>query len=613
MSDELTVQPEIARIAARVNALKARYAHRDLRMRDVRSVRHGNFNEVAPDLFSDDWPRPIVANLIDDSAKAAAGALAPLPNITCRTAKGISDKARAWADKRTKVAHGYLDYSDVASQNHTGCDQFFTYGLIVTAVEPDFSGNMPRIVHEDSIGVYPVWNRKGDTVEVARVFWRTFGELCAEYPEHEKAMRNALPSCNGVERIEVVKYDDGQHVTMFVPSARNLVLHSMPNLLGECYYVCTRKPGLDEEVRGSYDDLIYVQLARHALQTYALEAAAKAVQAPIVVGTDVGDIPMGPDAIIRTAGGVQSVGRVNLQVPNQVWGGIDSLKTEMLTSAAVPPSPGSIDSSIITGAGVRELMGGYSQQIATAQESLKGHFKRVIAKCFRMDERFWPNTRKSLRGLADGVPYDEKYTPRTDINGDFTVDVTYGFAAGLDANRALVLMLQAQGASLISRDLARRGLPAGIDALEEERKIATEQMRDSIMQGLAALAQSIPAMVANGQDPTAIVKGVADITARLEKGEALEDVVREVFAPAPAPEDAAASQDQSGDAGAPAGEGDGSASGFGPNGMPSGLTSGEAVGGQNERPDLQMMFAGLTGTGQPTLQAGVSRYTPTRA
>jgi hypothetical protein len=40
------------------------------------------------------------------------------------------------------------------------------------------------------------------------------------------------------------------------------------------------------------------------------------------------------------------------------------------------------------------------------------------------------------------------------------------------------------------------------------------------------------------------------------------------------------------------------------------LKQGIATEGPNGRPDLQMLFAGLTGKGQPTLQAGVSRMNP---
>jgi len=61
--------------------------------------------------------------------------------------------------------------------------------------------------------------------------------------------------------------------------------------------------------------------------------------------------------------------------------------------------------------------------------------------CFEMDEKLWPNERKEIRGTSNGTPFEESYTPSKDIQGSHQVDVSYGFAAGMDPNRALVFLL----------------------------------------------------------------------------------------------------------------------------------------------------------------------------
>lgn len=61
--------------------------------------------------------------------------------------------------------------------------------------------------------------------------------------------------------------------------------------------------------------------------------------------------------------------------------------------------------------------------------------------CFELDEKLWPNTVKQIRGTANGTPFEETYRPRKDIAGNHQVDVTFGFAAGMDPNRALVFLL----------------------------------------------------------------------------------------------------------------------------------------------------------------------------
>lgn len=602
---------DIQHIAQRVDLLRRRYVARDARLADVQAVRRGDFQSVAPDLFSDEFPRPIVANLIDTSAKHAAAALAPLPTFNCSSGSMLKPEAKKFADKRTKIVNNYLTTSRVRAQMQTAADQFYTYGMVTACVEPDFEEQLPRITYEDSVGVYPVWDRKGRTVEVARVFYRDAIELAAEYPHHRQRIEESTHlGSAATSKVEVVKYVSDKHIVLYCPRAKNLVLEHMPNPFGRCYYVCTRKPNLDDEIRGSFDDLIWVQLARHKMQMLALEAADKAVRAPLVVPTDVGDVPLGADAIIRTQQGAQGVGRARLDVPSQTWVSIEHLRQEMMSGSITPEAlNGSIDASVITGRGVQQLAAGYSQQIAAAQDALVGHFEQVVELCFRMDEALWPNVEKTARGQDAGVPYTIKYKAARDIAGDYTVDVSYGFMAGLDANRALIYLLQAQGAGLLSDDYVRRNLPAGINAAEEGQKVMIEAMEKSSIQAMSALAQSLPQLVANGMDPTPIVLAIARATAGLRDGKTVDAVMQEVLAPEPppAPEGSATTPGAAGEAGA-----GGEASGFGPEGLPSQLGLNMATEGPNARPDLNMLFAGISGAGQPVMQGGVSRYIPTR-
>ena len=70
-------------IATRVRTLRERNGTRDAAMRDVRSIREGRWEEVAPDLFPEDFPKPIAANFIDVTARDLASVIAPLPSFKC--------------------------------------------------------------------------------------------------------------------------------------------------------------------------------------------------------------------------------------------------------------------------------------------------------------------------------------------------------------------------------------------------------------------------------------------------------------------------------------------------------------------------------------------------
>ena len=115
--------------------------------------------------------------------------------------------------------------------------------------------------------------------------------------------------------------------------------------------------------------------------------------------------------------------------------------------------------SIVTGRGVEALMGGFDTQVKTAQLVLAEALKQVFELCFEMDEKLFGNVEKTVRGVDAGAPYEITYTPLKDIDGDYTVDVTYGLMAGLNPNQALVFGLQARGDQLISRDFLRRQMP----------------------------------------------------------------------------------------------------------------------------------------------------------
>jgi hypothetical protein len=161
---------DLGDIPARVDALRARYALTDSRAAEIQAVRRGDFESIAPDLFSDQFKRPVVANMIDTTARDMAAMLAPLPAFNCSASSMLNERAKKFADKRTKIARNYVENSKLSLQMaDRGADNYNSYGFVVGCVEPDFKDKSPYLRIESSIGAYPVWNDRGDTVEFARV------------------------------------------------------------------------------------------------------------------------------------------------------------------------------------------------------------------------------------------------------------------------------------------------------------------------------------------------------------------------------------------------------------------------------------------------------------
>ena len=531
---------DIKVIARRVEAMKSRANERDASMQRILSVRKGDLTSIFPDLFPEGMNAPMVANFVDVAAHDLAEVLAPLPSINCSTTNVNSERAKTFADKRGMIANNYCYQSKLQTQMYPGSDQYFTYGFLPFIVEADWETQSPRIRVEDPIGSYYEKDRFGRIVAYAKQYKKTLNELLNEYPETAGALMSAYNNTqDGSTEVEVVRYMDKNNIVLFVPHRSNIVLSSVNNPMGKITVRIAERPSLDGKPRGQFDDVIYVQLARARFANLAMEAAEKSIQAPIVVPDDVLDMPIGPDAIIKTQNPA-GVGRVRLDIPGAAFQEQAALQSELRIGARYPEGrTGNIDASIITGQGVQALLGAFDSQIKAGQTIIADTLEDVLGLCFEMDELLF-NKEKNVRGFAQGTPYELKYLPSKDIKGDYSVEVRYGLMAGLDPSRALIFSLQALGADLVSKDFIRRELPWSLNTSMEEQRIEIEKMRENLSAAITASAQAIPAMAAQGADPSNIIQSIAEIIDRRRKGESIEDAALAVFKPAPqiAPEQA---------------------------------------------------------------------------
>jgi len=525
---------DIERIAKRVDNLKRLHSERDFRMAQIQAVRKGQIASIFPDLFPEGLPYSMVANFIDVAARDLAEVLAPLPSFNCGAVKVTDEKARKFADKRSMIANNYVANSRLQSQMYWGADWYFSYGFLPIHVEPDFEGDIPFIRVEDPMGSYPEFDRFGRCVAYAKRYKKTSNELAHEFPEFATNILGRFGENTGND-IELIKYMDKDQTVLFLPNNNNLILSTVKNPLGKMTVRIARRPGIDDEPRGQFDDVIYVQMARARFANLAMEAAEKSIQAPLVVPSDVLDLPMGPDAVIRTTQ-PQGVGRVRLDIPAAAFQEQSALQSELRLGARYPEGrTGNIDASIITGQGVQALLGAFDSQIKAGQTILAEVFEDVLQLAFEMDEVLF-DKEKSVRGTAQGTPYELKYMPSKDIKGDTSIEVRYGLMAGLDPSRALIFSLQALGADLVSKDFIRRELPWNVNTSMEETRITVEKMQDNLTQAITATAQAIPAMAAQGQDPSPLIKNIADVIDRITRGENIQDAALAVFTPPQQPE-----------------------------------------------------------------------------
>ena len=521
----------ISQIAARVESLRSRSTERDRRQLDVLAVRKGQISQVYPEFFPEGVDANVVANFIDIVARDLSEVMAPLPAVNCSAANQVSDRARVFADKRTRIATNYFSNSDLQVQMYQGADQYITFGFVPFIVELDEEAGLPRIRIESPIGAYPEFDRYGRCIAFAKKYSLTLAELVAQYPEFEIQLLGADRYEQNLDaRIDLIRYYDKDQSTIFIPSRNNLVLSQVKNPLGKMQVVVAKRPSLDGEMRGQFDDVLGIQLLRNRFALLAMEAAEKSVQAPIVVPGDVQELQLGGDAIIRT-NSPAGVRRVDLNIPPGAFTEQQVLLNELRTGTRYPESrTGNIDASIVTGQGVQALMGGFDTQVKSAQAIFASALKDVISICFEMDEKLF-NFVKTIRGVDAGSPYSLEYTPSKDIKGDYTADVRYGMLAGLNPAQGLIFMLQALGGKLISKDMAMRELPFGINVTQEQEKIEVEEMRNALVGSLQAYTQAIPQLAAAGGDASDIVKKIAQVIKARQKGISIEDAIEDIFTP----------------------------------------------------------------------------------
>lgn len=568
----------IEQISARVENLRQRAAERDSRQQDVLAVRKGQIATVYPDFFPEGVDANVVANFIDIVARDLSEVMAPLPSVNCSAANQANDRARKFADTRTRIATNYFAHSDLQVQMYTGADVYITFGFVPFIVELDEEAGLPRIRIENPVGAYPEFDRYGRCIAFAKRYYMAVGEVASQFPEYANILLGKeMYKSDMTAQIEIVRYYDSEQSVLYVPERNNLLLSHAKNPIGKMMVVVAKRPSIDDEMRGQFDDVLGIQLLRNRFALLAMEAAEKSVQAPIVLPSDVNELEMGGDAVIRTANPA-GVRRVDLNIPPGAFTEQALLQQELRTGTRYPEGrTGNIDASIITGQGVQALMGGFDTQVKSAQAIFASALRDVISVCFEVDERFF-DYEKTIRGVDAGSPYQITYKPSKDIKKDYSADVRYGMLAGLNPAQGLIFMLQALGGGLISTDLAMRELPFGINVTQEQEKIEIENMRKSLVQSLQAYTQAIPQMAIQGADPSMVIKKIADVIKSRQKGVAIEDAVEEVFAPELPPAGAPQVEQTSPAPAAP-------------------------VGGAPAAPSLQTLLSSLTAGGQASASA----------
>ncbi len=586
-------------IHSKVEALRKANSERDQRQKDVRDVRAGNIEQVVPGSMPDAWPKPIVANAIDTTARDISEVMGVMPAVNCTNSVMTSARAKKFSSRRTQIAQHYIQVSRLeAGKQIEFCDHFNTYGMAVYSIEPDFERQTPVIRIENPISAYPEYNLFGVLQSYTRVWRQKAIELVAKYPNLMNVLKPQQVSIYQQEdfswmdtMVEVCKYQDKDWIYLYLPEYSNALCDIMKNPMGKLMVSVASRPSHDGQARGMFDDAKWVYLARSRMALLGLEATEKSVRAPLFVPRDVTVMEFGDDAVIRS----DSPDKARYLVPDmpQFANAEAQLMGQELNMATRSPAArsGQLQSSIITGKGVEALMGSFNTVITTGQQVVGYALEQALKLAFEMDQKLWPNTKKTIRGVVQGTPFEETYVPSKDIDGNYQVDVSYGFAAGTDPARAIVALLQLRGDKLVSRDFVQRQLPMQIDVVQMQQQVDSEDFEDALKAGTQMLMQQIGALAVQGQDVTDLLTKLAKVIQLRESGKPVHEAVLESFKAPEQPQ-----QPGMMPPGVP-----GQAAPMGGPGAPPGLPGGGGA------PDMMQLLASLKSSGQPNMTARTRR------
>jgi hypothetical protein len=608
--------------------MKSRAAHRDRVHQVIHQVREGNIKQLFPEEleFDVNFNGSPTANFIDVVARDLAEGIGPLPSLACVSGKMQTDADKQRAERKNHIGQNYWRKSLLEINMISAADQYVSYGYGVILIEPDVERQMPYMCVLDPKKCYYEKDRYGSVKHFAQAMKKSIDELIAEFPEYRlQLLTDPTDDRKQVEstqtELEVIRWVDDQKVMLMLPGRNNLVLGSYLHRMSRTPVIVAERPG-DGTVRGQFDDIVWVQVARAILATLSLSAANTAVNAPIAVPSDMDELPIGPHAIL-TSDNAKDIHRLNLELPNSIFASEQVLDNELKVGARYPDArTGGIQgASVITGKGVEALLGTFDAQIKGAQLVWKYALESATALCFEMDEVWWPDVTKTVNGTLSGQSYEFTYQPSKDIAGRYACTVTYGFAAGMQPAQSYITLLQLEGAGLVAKGTAMQNTPFGIDPVREQRQIDIEGWREALKQGVFAYMQASGQIAVQGGDPSDLFNLAVDVIRRLQDGQSVEDSLSEAYATqqqakqAKAQADAQAQQEAAqaagGAPGGPAGPG-GQESINGASGLPPGVAPGQAGMPPGGMPTIERMISGFRGNAStPVNEATIQRRVPT--
>jgi hypothetical protein len=207
-------------------------------------MRAGQYEKVAPGLFNTaEFDQPLVANLIDTTARDVAEVMAPLPAFNCQSASlsNASDQKRQ--DKRAAIANAYVQKSRLQNQMFAGTDRYNSFGFMAYMVEPTSRADAAHPVGTSPRPTTPRTTSAGSGV--LRGLPLRPGAADGSTRHAESVLRRLRRHYREDQTVEVVRWHDAKRDCVIILDDEH-VLYEAPNPMGKCMVVIVERPDITD-------------------------------------------------------------------------------------------------------------------------------------------------------------------------------------------------------------------------------------------------------------------------------------------------------------------------------------------------------------------------------
>ena len=528
-----TTHSNIETLRDRRDWLVSLHSDHKSRVATVTNVVNGNWQTEWPDL-SQTPEAPTVANQVELGVahwSSIGGAI--LPSIKVPINKSADRrKEKSAVRKRQRRVKELWEASNASELASLWWGDYAGAGSAILAAwanfeETDLEKRNPYMLRFDPRHTYPLKDDNGNITELLVARQITKGELSAKYPKWAGTFKRSPDG--HIEEWYWYTNDDVKYMIVDTSkdgrkANRNIVLVDEEWELGFVPAWEVTRPTFDGQRRGIFDQSLHILRTMQRLMLMTIMSTEENAFPAIASFDVINPEDFGPGADIRYRSNEGKIDRLGPSSHFDVKDTIARLGEDNAKQSIYPQQlSGDPGASIVSSRGIKASMGALDARLAVAHKQFEVGLGKVSGYLLAFDEMYC-NTEKTIVGDFRDVSDAEDYFPEKDVAGAWVVNCTYGLAAGSDPSNVGVQLSMHLGNRAISLELYRQQLPFLEDPDAEAVKIMREDMQNSLIQGVLAMAQQ--------GDPTVAAKALALLSDDTTSMDAvIQQLVESVLAP----------------------------------------------------------------------------------